>query len=293
MAETIGWVGLGNMGFPMARNLLKGGYTVNVYNRTASKADVLVQEGANFMDTISSLCLESDIVVTMLADDQAVKSVYLGEGGLLNASVSGKLFINMSTVSPKTSRELEEMSKAVGARFLEAPVSGSVKPAEDGTLLILAGGTADNFRAAQPLLEKLGKASLWLGSVGAASYAKLAINYFLALTLQGLAETVLFAEKNGVSAKDMLHIVNESACGSALTKIKSPLILEDTYPPAFALKHMAKDLRLAREQEIDFPLSTPLSETYTAALQDGFGEADVMAIIKYLAKGLSNAATTK
>lgn len=282
MTDRIGWIGLGNMGYPMAHNLLKGGYQLNVYNRTAAKAEGLVEAGAILADSISSLCTESDIVIVMLSDDQAVKGAFLGEGGLLNCQAKGKLIINMSTVSPKTSYELREMSKAVGARFLEAPVSGSVKPAEDGTLIILVGGEQDDFRSAQPLFEHLGKTALLLGETGTGSSAKLAINYFLAVTLQGLAETVLFAKKNGVSANDMLRIVNEGACGSAITKLKSASITSSEYPAAFALKHMAKDLRLAREQGVDFPLAGPLADTYKAALDSGLGEEDVMAIITYL-----------
>ncbi|MCL4641399.1 MULTISPECIES: NAD(P)-dependent oxidoreductase [Olivibacter] len=282
MTDTIGWIGLGNMGYPMAKNLLKAGYALNVYNRTASKAEGLVNDGATLASSIKDLCVESEVIITMLSDDQAVKGIFLGEGGLLNCQAEGKLVINMSTVSPRTSYELEEMSKAVGARFLEAPVSGSVKPAEDGTLLILVGGDEDNYRAAQPIFEKLGKLSFWLGSVGAGSSAKLAINYFLALTLEGLAETVLFAKKNGIKAEDMLRIVNEGACGSPLTKLKTNAIVTNSYPAAFALKHMVKDLRLAVEQGIDFPLAQPLAETYKKAFDKGLGEEDVMAIITYL-----------
>ena len=282
MTDTIGWIGLGNMGYPMAKNLLKAGYALNVYNRTASKAEGLVNDGATLASSIKDLCVESEVIITMLSDDQAVKGIFLGEGGLLNCQAEGKLVINMSTVSPRTSYELEEMSKAVGARFLEAPVSGSVKPAEDSTLLILVGGDEDNYRAAQPIFEKLGKLSFWLGSVGAGSSAKLAINYFLALTLEGLAETVLFAKKNGIKAEDMLHIVNEGACGSPLTKLKTNAIVTNSYPAAFALKHMVKDLRLAVEQGIDFPLAQPLAETYKKAFDKGLGEEDVMAIITYL-----------
>lgn len=282
MPQTIGWIGLGNMGIPMAKNLLKGGHVVNVYNRTASKADSLVEEGAILAENIPSLCRESDIIFTMLSDDKAVKGIYLGEDGLLNGKASDKLFINMSTVSPKTSEELAEMCKAAGARFLEAPVSGSVKPAEDGTLIILAGGEENDFREAQPLFEALGKTSLLLGRVGAGAIAKLSINYFLALTLQSLSETVLFAKKNGIRPADMLRIVNEGACGSAITRLKTPSILTGSYAPAFALKHMAKDIRLAREQGISYPLSGPLADSYANALEKGLGEEDVMAIIRYL-----------
>lgn len=282
MPKTIGWIGLGNMGIPMAKNLLKRGHVVNVYNRTASKADSLVEEGAILAENIPSLCGESDIIFTMLSDDKAVKGIYLGEDGLLNGKASDKLFINMSTVSSKTSEELAEMCKATGARFLEAPVSGSVKPAEDGTLIILAGGEENDFREAQPLFEALGKTSLLLGRVGAGAIAKLSINYFLALTLQSLAETVLFAKENGIKPEDMLRIVNEGACGSAITRLKTPSIITGNYAPAFALKHMAKDIRLAREQGVNYPLSGPLVNSYANALEKGLGEEDVMAIIKYL-----------
>jgi len=282
MANQIGWIGTGNMGIPMAKNLLKAGYPLLVYNRTREKAEKLVQEGAVMATDIASLVRNCEIVFTMLSDDQVVKSFYLGEGGLINNEAKEKTLINMSTVSPRTSIELNEMSQAVGARFLEAPVSGSVKPAEDGALLILAGGDEANYQKALPYFEVLGKWSLLLGAVGAGASAKLAINYFLALTVQGLAETVLFAKRQGVKAEDMLKIINESACGSALTKLKTPGILAANFPAAFALKHMAKDVRLAREQGIDYPLSAPLATAYQEALAKGLGEEDVMAIFTHL-----------
>ena len=131
----------------------------------------------------------------------------------------------MSTVSPETSRYLSARCASCQLNFLEAPVSGSVKPAQDGTLIILVGGTVENYEKAIPLFNALGKLAVHVGAAGVGSSAKLAINYLLGLNLQGLAETILFAEKNGVSKTDMLTIINEGACGNGITKIKTPSIL--------------------------------------------------------------------
>lgn len=146
------------------------------------------------------------------------------------------------------------------------------------------GGSQTNYNRAKPLFDVLGKISVHVGDVGAGSSAKLAINYFLGLTLQGLAESVLYAEKNGISRKDMLTIVNEGACGSAITKLKTESIQKDSFPPTFALKHLVKDLRLAKETGLDAALSDPLFDSFKQALQEGLGEEDVMAILKSLAK---------
>jgi 3-hydroxyisobutyrate dehydrogenase len=166
--------------------------------------------------------------------------------------------------------------------FIDAPVSGSVKPAEDGTLVIIVGGNPETYELVKPIFDVLGKISIYVGLAGAASSAKLAINYLLGLNLQGLAETILFAENNGVSKEDMLSILNEGACGNGITKIKSSSILNDSFPAAFALKHLVKDLKLAKESGLDTPLSHPLLESNNKALNEGFGEDDIMAIIKSL-----------
>lgn len=278
----LGWIGVGNMGLPMALNLLKVGHELHVYNRSAEKTEPLTGKGAHLEETAEALAESADIIFVMLSDDEVVKTVFLTDGGMLKANLKGKLIINMSTVAPKTSRQLAELVEAIGGRFLEAPVSGSVKPAEDGSLVILCGGKADDYREAQPYFENLGKLSIHLGTVGAGAAAKLAINYFLAITLQGLAETVLFAKKNGIATEDMLTIINEGACGSPITKLKASAILKHHFPPAFALKHMAKDLRLALALGVDYPLSEPLNQAYQKALEKGLGEKDVMAIIEYL-----------
>lgn len=278
----LGWIGLGNMGSPMAQNLLKAGFDLSIYNRTKDKEQELVDAGAFSADDPSQLAGNCDVVLTMLSDDAAVKTVFTGENGLLSNHPQGKLFINMSTVSPETSRYLAQKCSEQGIGFLEAPVSGSVKPAQDGQLIILVGGSKDDYQRAAPIFDVLGKLTLHLGEVGVGSSAKLAINYLLGLNLQGLAETILFARNNGVSKEDMLTIINEGACGNVLTRLKTPSIINESYPAAFALKHLVKDLRLAKETGLDAPLMKPLYESFQQAQQEGLGEEDVMAIIKSL-----------
>ena len=285
MSNTkVGWAGLGNMGTPMAKNLIKAGFEVTVWNRSKEKEKEATEAGAATAENPQQLTAKSDIVLIMVSDDKAVKEIFNGEDGLLSGDCQGKLFINVSTVSPDTSKIVADLCEKKGARFVEAPVSGSVKPAQDATLIILAGGADQDFEKAKPVLEKLGKLVMHLGPVGSGSAAKLAINYLLGLNLQGLAETVLFAQRNGVRTEDMLTIINEGAVGNGITKMKSQGILNNQYPAAFALKHLTKDLRLAREQGLDTPLSEPLYNSYEEALEEGLGDEDVMAIIKHLDK---------
>ena len=281
---SVGWVGLGNMGTPIAKNLLKAGYSVTVFNRTKSKEKELLEAGATSVPRPESLWQQCDIVFTMVSDDAAVKAVYEGEHGLLTSSSSGKLAIDMSTVSPVTSRYLAERCRERGLSFLDAPVSGSVKPAQEGSLVIMVGGDENAYQTARPLFDVIGKVSLLLGDNGAGASAKLAINYYLGLTIQGLAETILFARQNGIATEDMLTIINEGALANAITKGKAHNILQQDFTAAFSLKHLAKDLRLAHETGLDMPLASPLLNSFQNALRTGFGEDDVMAIIKYLEK---------
>lgn len=280
----IGWIGLGNMGIPMASNLLAAGHELHVWNRTPDKAAPLLARGAKWSPTLSQLVEEADIVFTMVSDDDAVKAVYTGPDGLLSAAVRGKLAIDMSTVSPDTSRSLAEQCKQAGLRFLDSPVSGSVGPAKEGTLVIMVGGEASDFEEAKPLLDKLGKVAFHLGPNGAGTSAKLAINLLLGITVQGVSETLLFARSLGIDQEQMLNIISESAVGTPLIRGKAASILADDYPAAFALKHMAKDLRLAREAGVSTPLAEAADASYRHALEDGLGELDLMAILRYLGR---------
>ncbi|NRF41878.1 NAD(P)-dependent oxidoreductase [Pedobacter foliorum] len=281
----VGWAGLGNMGTAMAANLLKAGYEVRVFNRNKDKEKALIDAGAQSAKDLKELVDSCDVVFTMLSDDNAVKEVYNETNGLLSGENSGKLLIDMSTVAPETSKYLSALCEEHKMNFIEAPVSGSVKPAQDGTLIILVGGTTENYETAKPLFDVLGKLSLYLGGAGAGSSAKLAINYLLGINIQALAETVLFAEQNGISKENMLTIINEGACGNGIIKLKTPSVINDSYPAAFALKYIVKDLKLAKEAGLSSPLSAPLLNTFSAAMNEsGLGDQDLMAVIKHLEK---------
>ncbi len=278
----IGWVGLGNMGNAMAANILKAGYELQVFNRSREKEKELVSAGAVSAAGLKELARDCDIVFTMLADDNAVKSVYEDRDGLLSGIDEGKLLIDMSTVAPATSVYLAGLCQSHAVSFLDAPVSGSVQPATEGTLIIMVGGESEDYSQALPLFEVLGKLSLHLGGHGAGSSAKVAINYLLAVQTQALAETVLFAQHNGIDKERMLQIVNEGACGNKMSQLKTPSIIKGLFPAAFALKYIVKDLKLARQAGLDAPLAAPVLETFSGAMQAGLGDEDLMAVVKYL-----------
>lgn len=276
--EKIGFIGLGSMGLPMAKNLEKAGFALSVYNRTAGKAAAF-ENTSKICNSIEELVTGSDIVITMLTDDNAVKSMY---DKIQQETIAGKLFIDMSTISKELSVSTANVLKQKGASFIDAPVAGSTKPAADGTLIIMAGGEAKDIERAIPCFEKMGRLVKHLGANGTGIAAKLAVNYFLAITLQGLAETVLFAEQLGLQRSSFMEIVNEAAVGSGVTKLKTPSLINNTYPPAFALDLMLKDILLAKDAGADYPLGKTAVTTYITAKQQGLGNDDVMAVIKAL-----------
>lgn len=280
--KTIGWIGLGNMGLPMVKNLIKAGFEVFVYNRTAAKAAPLVEAGASLAGSPRELWEKADTVITMVADDGALRQVHEGPDGLLAGAVNGKTVIDMSTVSPATTRELAAKLAEKGVDYLDAPVSGSVKPAELGQLVIMVGGKKAVYEAGVPIFEKLGKAAFYLGEQGSGNNAKLAINLFLSFTMQGLSEAVNFAREKGVAPAEMMAVINESAVSSVFTKLKTPNFVNDQYPAAFALKLMAKDLRLVKEQGMHSPGGLAIEESYRQATAEGLGEEDLSAIIKFI-----------
>jgi 3-hydroxyisobutyrate dehydrogenase len=284
----IGWVGLGTMGIPMVRNLLDKGFPVCVYNRTREKEKELIKLGASPADSLQHLSQVSEVVITMITDDEAVEQVYNSSNGLMADPSPGTLMIDMSTVSTQISKKLAKDCSDRGVHFLEAKVSGSGKLVEKGQLVIMAGGAIEDYQKALPIFEILGKQSFLMGEVGIASAAKLCLNYFLALTFQGLSETVLFAQQKNIDKEAMLNLINESALGSGITRLKSQTILSNDFSPAFALKHITKDLRLVQKEGMGFPLFSPLLASYQSASQMGYGEKDAISIIRFLDKTASN-----
>lgn len=275
--KNIGWIGLGNMGNPMAINLLKSGYSVFIYCRNQEKKDLVSQHQAIAVYRLDDLVEQTDVIFLTLPDDAVVQQTITQ---LLDFNLSGKTFINSSTISPALAVHLAQALLAKGAFYLDAPVSGSVKPAQEGTLSFLIGGDLTDYQRCIPLFEVLGKHHYYLGTSGAGSKAKLAINYYMSVVIQGLAETVLFAEKNGISRDLMTSIINDGACGSGISRTKTPALLSDKYPAAFPLKFMLKDIRLAQLEGWDTPLLQTVENTYNQAAQQGLSEEDLMAVIQ-------------
>lgn len=277
--KNIGWIGLGNMGFPMAKNLENAGFPLSIFNRTPSKSEPFTDLSEVYISAVE-LVKNCDIIFTMVSNDAAIIDLY--EDIFHLEDISGKIFIDMSTISKDLTLTIAQKIQEKQARFMDAPVAGSTVPAKEGTLIIMAGGEEKDLQEVLPYLNKLGKAVKHVGPVGSGISAKLAINYFLSIIYQGLAETVLFAEKSGIKIEDMLEIINESACGSGATKVKTPLLLQQDYAPAFALDFMLKDLNLAKKEGVNTPMNTVLLETYQKAHDAGLGKQDVISIIKYL-----------
>jgi 3-hydroxyisobutyrate dehydrogenase len=280
----IGWAGLGHMGVPMVTNLVKAGFDVTVYNRTTDKAIALQEKlGVKVAHSPRELAESKDFIITMVTDDAALKEIYEGTDGILSATLQrDMLAIDMSTVSPDTTRQLAALCEAAGIWYLDAPVSGSVKPAQEAQLVIMAGGRAEDFERAKPVFNALGKAAHLLGDAGAGNYAKLAINTFLGITLQGLSEAVIFAQNNGIPPAQFLPLINNGPIGSAITNLKTTNIVNHDFTPAFQLGLLAKDIRLAKGQGLDTPIGNALFDTLQDALTQGLATSDMSAIYQYL-----------
>jgi 3-hydroxyisobutyrate dehydrogenase len=280
---TIGWIGLGNMGTPMSQRLITAGHPVTVYNRNKEKETTLKAAGATTAATPAELISKTTVIFLMVSDDQAIRDIFQGKDGLLQTETTGKLIINMSTVSPGISKEMALACEKQGSQYLDAPVSGSVKQALEGQLVIMAGGTTTAFEQATPILQHLGRLVLRVGDHGAGNTAKLAMNMLLGFHAQGLAEATLFAQKHGVETSDFLNIFNNSALGNVFGKIKGDAILQDNYKPAFALKLIAKDLRLAKAEGWNTPMAETTWQSFQQA-EPGFGDQDIIAILQWLGK---------
>lgn len=277
-AEKLGFIGLGNMGHPMAKNLEKAGFPLTVYNRSIQKAESFVAQ-STVAKTIAELVASCDIIFTMLTNDKAVEAVY---DEILSFGIEGKLFVDMSTISPDLSVAISQKLATKGASLIDAPVAGSTTPATEGTLSIMVGGKSADLERAMPYLLKMGKSVKHLGENGKGLAAKLCVNYLVSIIYQGLAEAVLLSDKLGIDREVILEIINGSATGSGATKVKTPLLIENDFAPAFALDLMLKDILLAKSAGADFPLSKTIVDSYQAAHDSGLGEKDVISIINYL-----------
>jgi len=280
-SQKIGWIGLGTMGVPMVKSLLSAGYSVIGYNRSPEKAAALQDERIEILDSPVKLIAATDVVIVMVSDDQAIKDIFEGVSGLLSAEASGKIIINMSTVSPAISIEMEALCLSKGHHYIDAPVSGSVKQATEATLVIIAGGDEQIFDEVTPILESMGKLVIRFGAAGSGNRVKLIVNTFLAIQAQALAEAMAFAEQLEVDQNELMTVFNSGALASPFVKIKGEAILAGNYKPAFSLNNIVKDLKLAADIGLKFPLGTTALSTFSSAAAD-YGSDDIIGVINAL-----------
>ncbi len=286
MPESIGFIGLGIMGQPMALNLIKAGHQLAVYNRTAAKAAALQAAGARVASSPADAARDANVVMMIVSDSAAVEEVVAGKGGILESLRAGALVIDSSTISPTVSRKMACLVAGKGASWLDAPVTGSKHGAEKGELTFMMGGDRAAFDRALPILQVLGKKHIYCGSHGLGLSAKLAQNTIQATLLEVFCEGFVLATKAGVRPETMLEIIQSSLARAALTDFKAPFIFKGDFTPYFPLKLMHKDLELAAEagytQGVPMPTLAAVKEVYMAAKAQGKGNLDYAAIVTFL-----------
>lgn len=285
----IGFAGLGIMGSAMATNLIRGGFEVMVWNRSADKCTALADLGGAVAASPRSLAESCDVVITMMATPAAVESIRDGSEGVLAGLSSGKGYVDMSTVDAETSIKSAHLAHEKGALFLEAPVAGSRKPAEDAMLTIMAAGDRGLYDRSLPALEKMGKKILYLGDTGNAARMKLANNLVMCGALTALCEGMALAAGSGLDTAQLLDVLDSGAVSNPMFRLKGAQIAANKeFPTAFPLKHMQKDLRLALRlgEEVGQPLfaTATINELYKAALVQGLGDEDFAAVSRVIRK---------
>ena len=283
---TFGFIGLGIMGSAMAANLVRAGFDVTVWNRSPEKAVPLEALGARLAATPQAVIEACPVTFAMLADPAAAEAVFFGASGALEGIAPGKGYVDMSTVDAATSRRIGAAVTAGGGRFLEAPVSGSRKPAEEGTLVILAAGDRSLYDDALPGLERMGKKVLFLGEAGNGANMKLVVNMVMGGMMAVFCEGLALGEKAGLAQADILDVLDAGALANPMFRLKGGLIARGNFTTAFPLKHMQKDLRLA--VGLGDQLSQPLfsaaaaNEGFKRAKERGLGEEDFSALYKVI-----------
>ena len=280
----IGLIGLGIMGKPMARNLLKAGYTLMVNNRSTAPMEELAKEGA-IPATQPEIGESCDVVLTMLPNSPQVKSVMLGENGVASHMKPGSVFIDMSSINPIARKEIAAVLAERGIEMLDAPVSGGEPKAIDGTLSFMVGGKQEIFDKYKPLLEKMGSSVVRCGEVGAGNTTKLANQIIVACNIQGLAEALTLAQKAGVDPQLVFEAIRGGLAGSTVMDAKAPMMIAGNDKPGFKIDLHIKDLNnaldCAHEVGVPVPMTAEVQEILQWLHSNGYGQCDHSAIAKY------------
>lgn len=284
----IGFIGLGIMGKPMARNLMKAGHSLVVYDVRPEAMQPLVAEGAEAAESSRDVAARTDVVITMLPNSPHVREAILGPGGVAEGARPGMLVIDMSSIDPTVSREIGRELAGRGIRFLDAPVSGGEPKAIDGTLSIMVGGSAADFAEAEPILRCMGASVVRVGEVGAGNVTKLANQIIVALNIAAMSEALVLATKAGVDPELVYQAIRGGLAGSAVLDAKAPLVLDRQFKPGFRIELHIKDLANAlaagHSVGVPLPLTASVMEILQALKVDGMGDLDHGAIVRYFEK---------
>lgn len=290
---TIGFIGLGHMGNPMAHNLLKAGYKVHVYDVSTAAVAALTKDGATASPTIAALTENADVVMTSVQTGQQVSQICLGNDGIFAHAKKGMLYIDTSSIDVTTTRSLHEVAKKLRINMLDAPVSGGVAGAAAATLTFMVGGNEADFQRALPMLQAMGKKIVHTGQAGSGQAAKICNNLLLGISMIGVCEAFALADKLGLDQKKFFDVSSNSSgqCWSMTSYCPVPGIVEASpanrdYQPGFMAKMMLKDLRLAQHaaESVDsaIPMGAVAAELYELYVSQGMGEKDFSAIIHFI-----------
>lgn len=285
MSMRVGFFGLGIMGVPMSLNTAKAGITVTGYNRSSGDFSALQDAGVSIASSAADCAASSDVLVLMLTGPEACDAVLFGPDGV-GDNLSGKTVINMSTVSPGYTEELAGKLSGMDVRFVDAPVSGSKKPAEEGNLVILAGGERSVVDEMEPLFLAMGKKVVFCGPAGKGSMMKMAINMMLGVVMESLNEMMEFGVKGGLDKETMLEVAMSGAVACPLLGIKKDMMLNAEFPPQFPLKHMAKDMRfimdIADANDVKVPAARVVADMLEQGMDAGWGDDDFAATYRLI-----------
>ena len=284
-AKHIGLIGLGLMGRPMGMNLIKAGYTLTVWNRTASRADELVAAGAQLAKSPGEVAAGSDFLLTIVSDPPALEEVLWGSCGAIEALKRDRIYVDSSTVSPALARKIAAACAERGVRFLDAPVTGGDWGAKKGELVFMIGGDAATLKEAEPVLNVMGKKLFHLGPHGAGQTIKLAMNAILALQVDALAEALALTTRAGIAGEKLVEVMQSSMARSGVLDVKAPNLLKGEYPPSFPLRLMHKDLSLAldlgNQLGVALPATATAREIYNAVKGASKDDLDYSAVMKF------------
>ncbi|MCK9414352.1 MAG: 2-hydroxy-3-oxopropionate reductase [Prolixibacteraceae bacterium] len=288
MLKKIGFIGLGIMGKPMAKNLIKAGYSLVVYDIFDAAVEELNAAGAETASSPKDVAEKCETIITMLPNGPQVKEVVTGAGGILEASVIGRIVIDMSSISPIVSKEMYDECKKKGIRFMDAPVSGGEPKAKDGTLAIMVGCDEDDFEQNVSLLKCMGSSVVRTGEIGSGNVTKLANQIIVALNIAAVSEAFTLATKAGVDPQCVFDAIKGGLAGSTVMNAKIPMILERNFNPGFKIdlhiKDLANALDTAHSIGVPVPLTSVIMEIMQALRVDGKGQNDHGSVVQFYEK---------